>query len=245
MYHKGTYGDLMIVPGLDEAIVFAHTGDNLGPPSADQAAAVFHQLHARFPEAAIDASTMDCFAQALARIAPQLPRVTAEIGNTWIHGTGSDPGKVWQDVALCRLRRQWLSPGAAAPDDARLTGFSRALLCIPEHTWGLDEKTHLADYSHYAAADFQRARRTERFPAFRGILGGATQLYLPGSRSTGSSPFADEALQTLARAEPVATPGCRVAGRPVRYTRHDPFRPALRCCVRWHHLPPKRAAEYG
>lgn len=31
MYQKGSYGDLQIVPGLDEAIAFAHTNDNEGP----------------------------------------------------------------------------------------------------------------------------------------------------------------------------------------------------------------------
>ncbi len=36
--------------------------------------------------------------------------------------------------------------------------FTRHLLLIPEHTWGLDEKTHLGDYVAYAPADLARAR---------------------------------------------------------------------------------------
>src|SRR5512133_28581 len=36
MYHKGSYGDLMLVPNLADAIAFAHTGDNLGPQSVEQ-----------------------------------------------------------------------------------------------------------------------------------------------------------------------------------------------------------------
>ncbi len=65
MYHKGSYGDLMVVPGLDEAICFAHTGDNLGPQSAAEVRAAFAHVRQLLPDAEVRASTMDAFAAAL------------------------------------------------------------------------------------------------------------------------------------------------------------------------------------
>ena len=92
--------------------------------------------------------------------------VSGEIGDTWIHGTGTDPGKVSQYRELLRLRRSWLAEGRLTIDSPVYRDFSRALLQVPEHTWGMDEKTHLADYVTYPAADFQAARSRANFRAF-------------------------------------------------------------------------------
>ena len=85
--------------------------------------------------------------------------MTGEIGDTWIHGVASDPGKISRYRELCRLRRRWISEG----DDRDLSAFSRRLLMVPEHTWGLDEKTFLADYEHYAAGELRRVRGNASF----------------------------------------------------------------------------------
>ncbi len=159
MYHKGTYGSLMTVPGLSEAIAVEHTGDNHGPQTLGSVIQTFRQMREQFPEAQVVASTLDAYAQALLEIQPQLPVVTHEIGDTWIHGVGTDPTKMSQFRALCRLRTAWMANGRLPQDDARFSAFSRALLLIPEHTWGLDEKNTLADYVNYARPDFERARQ--------------------------------------------------------------------------------------
>jgi len=158
MYDKGSYGDLTVVPGLDEAIVFAHTSDNHGPQSAAEVGAVFQHLRDRFPGASVEASTLDRFAEALLRIKAHLPVVTAELGDTWIHGVGSDPTKVARYRELARLRREWLTTGQARLEDPAIARFSRTLLLVPEHTWGLDVKTFLADDTNYAADAFHTAR---------------------------------------------------------------------------------------
>jgi hypothetical protein len=161
MYQGGGYGDLVTVPGMTEALAFAHTGDNLGPQSADEVVEAFEDLRTRFPGARVVASTMDAFARALLAQRPSLPVVTGEIGDTWIHGVGSDPLKVSRYRELCRLRARWLSEGLARPED--LAAFSRRLLMVPEHTWGLDEKTFLADYDNYAADELRRVRDDASF----------------------------------------------------------------------------------
>ncbi|MBK8049115.1 MAG: DUF5054 domain-containing protein [Anaerolineales bacterium] len=192
MYHKGSYGDLMEVPGLDEAIYFAHTGDNLGPQSPEEIQEVFAALRQRMPQAEPVASTMDAFAAALYSVRNNLPVVTAELGDTWIHGAGSDPQKLAAYRALLRLRKAWLAGGHATSEDARLHAFHRKLLVVPEHTWGLDVKTHLADWQAWNPADFATARSEPGFQKMeaswdeqRGYIRSAIKALGNGPQATG------------------------------------------------------------
>jgi hypothetical protein len=159
MYQRGGYGDLVTVPGMTEALAFAHTGDNRGPQSVEQVIDVFAEMRSRVRGAQVVASTLDAFARALLAQKPDLPVVTGEIGDTWIHGVASDPGKISRYRELCRLRARWISEGK----DRDLSAFSRRLLMVPEHTWGLDEKTFLADYENYAADELRRVRGRASF----------------------------------------------------------------------------------
>jgi len=241
MYHKGSYGDLMLVPGLAEAIVFAHTGDNQGPQGVDGIANAFKVIRTRFPHVPIVASTMNDYAQALLTVKERLPIITGELGDTWIHGVGTDPTKVSQYRALCRLRNAWLEAGKLSPDDEYFSGFSRALLMIPEHTWGMDEKNALADYVNYARSDFERARQADapatQTPAdcmpyralktpgrpcgFRSFEASWTEqrAYLATAiKALGQSPLANEARSMLAKMKPVPP---EMTG----YTRIDPAAP--------------------
>jgi len=204
MYHKGSYGDLMIVPGLDDAIAFAHTGDNLGPQPVEQVQKTFDEMRQHFPGAAVDGSTMDAFATRLAAVRQTLPVVKQEIGDTWIHGAGTDPQKTAHFRELSRLRQAWLAAGV---DQEKITGFSRKLLVVPEHTWGLDVKTHLNNWTHYAAQDFQAARSQPNFRKMeaswqeqRGYLKDAVAALPPDLQ--------DEAGQRLAQLKP-ARPDAR------------------------------------
>lgn len=165
MYHKGTYGDLKIVPGLDEAICFAHTNDNIGPQTPEDAIHNFDELQRQFPEAEVVGSTLDAFGARLATIKDSLPIVTSEIGDTWIHGVGSDPLKVSQFLALQRLHGEWIADGVAATPEQHVgfDAFSRLLLMVPEHTWGMDIKTHLADFTTYRQPEFNAARQRANF----------------------------------------------------------------------------------
>ena len=158
LYSAGGYGTLHVIEGLDEALFIAHTNDNLGPPSVRDVLQVFDDMRREFPGAEVRASTLDAFARSLGKIRASLPIVTAEIGDTWIYGIGSDPTKVSQYRELLRLRRAWQQRDV---DAAAFDAFSRHLLVVPEHTCGLDEKTFLGDYAHYATADFAVARKRD------------------------------------------------------------------------------------
>jgi hypothetical protein len=205
MYNKGSYGDVMALPGSSEAIAFAHTGDNQGPQSAEEIVHAFDAMRARFPGARVIASTLEAYGQALAKHRDELPVVEQELGDTWIHGVGTDPGKVAQYRELLRLRNRWLTEHPEQASSPEMVNFSRWLLMIPEHTWGLDEKMHLDDYVNYDAASFRKARKLPHFQKFesswaeqRGYLTSA----LDALNGTPLRTEADKALDAIKPAKP-------------------------------------------
>lgn len=149
---------LAVAPGGDEALHLAHTGDNIGPPSADEVESLFARLAERHPGTRIVASSLDDFASAVLAGRDTLPVIEEEIGDTWIHGIASDPLLTAGLRNLLTLRAEWTAHGALDAAGAECGRFSDALLLIAEHTWGEDLKTFLPDYAHYAKTDFAGAR---------------------------------------------------------------------------------------
>lgn len=166
MYESG-YGSAFTIEGIDDSLAFGHTGDNLGPQSPQQVLEVYRDLQRSFPGAHLFASTLDAFAAKLMPIKATLPVVTQEIGDTWIHGVGTDPVKVSRFKELSRLRQKWLAELPSLSSDARFKIFSRRLMMVPEHTWGMDEKTYLADSENYSKAAFSAARGKPNFQKFQ------------------------------------------------------------------------------
>ncbi len=162
-YDKGGYGGTRTVEGLSEALSFAHTADNNGPQAVDKIVEVFSHVRESFPGAEAVASTMDSFAGALLAVRDTLPVIESEIADTWIHGVGTDPGKVAQFRELSRLRARTLADNPDVACDPAFDKFSRSLLMVPEHTWGLDVKTHLDDWENYGAVEFALARSRDNF----------------------------------------------------------------------------------
>jgi hypothetical protein len=202
LYQKGSYGDLSVVPGLSEALAFAHTGDNLGPQSPEQVRAAYQHVRERLPYAEIVGSTLNAFAEQLRRVKDQLPVVTQELGDTWIHGAGSDPLKISQFRALSRLYTGWLADGRARQEASAVADFSRRLLMVPEHTWGMDQKTHLPDTANYRREQFAAARRRPDFKAFEASWAEQRGYLRDALDALGDSPLAREARDCLAALAP-------------------------------------------
>lgn len=200
MYEQG-YGHARCVEGTDEALAFGHTIDNLGPQTIEQVRDVYAEYRAQFPEARLVASTLDDFARALLPYAETLPVVTEEIGDSWIHGAGSDPVKLARFRALQRLRSRWLAQ-AAGPGGEALRQFSRKLILVPEHTWGMDEKTHLADWDNYAAGPFRAARALPNFQKFEASWAEQRAYIDQALEALQGTPQLDEARQALAETKP-------------------------------------------
>jgi hypothetical protein len=76
--------------------------------------------------------------------------VTKEMGDTWIYGVGSDPGKVARYRELCRLRQEWLADGSLKSGDALDLALTARLIMAPEHNWGLSVGKYLRHPEIYA-----------------------------------------------------------------------------------------------
>ncbi|MBD8067158.1 DUF5054 domain-containing protein [Devosia sp. PTR5] len=154
--YQGSYGGTDFPAGADVGISFAHTNDNIGPQSVGQTVEALRHLRHEHPEAQIRASTLDAFGAEMWARREQFPIVTSEIGDSWIHGTASDPIKLARFRALQRLVDQW----ERSPSPSRLA-FARGLTMVPEHTWGVDIKTYLRDETAWDREAFETARRTD------------------------------------------------------------------------------------
>lgn len=128
--YQAQYGDTVDLG--DTKYVIEMTGDNIGP----HLPAEVKRILKRYPDAKVQSGTLNDLAKKLLKNIDQYPVVTAEIGDTWIHGIGSDPKKTADLKELLRLRNSW------EEDFPEKALFSRLLLEAAEHTWGLDEKTH-------------------------------------------------------------------------------------------------------
>jgi hypothetical protein len=213
MYHKSNYGSAMALEGLDHAIAFAHTGDNCGPQSPQQIREQYAHLQAQFPGDRLTASTLDAFAIALRTVRDRLPVVEQELGDTWIHGGSTDPRKTAQFRSLCRLRARWLREGRVADDTPELHRFSRKLLLVPEHTWGLDFKTHLADYRAWGRQEFEAARAAdevrESYPADMPFLEKFRCRFRPPRYSTMEASWAEQRAYLREAVEALQSPALR------------------------------------
>ncbi len=161
-YERG-YGGRLSLPGCDAALCFAHTHDNRGPQDAEGVRAAFRGAREEFPGAVPAASSLDDFAAALRPIRASLPVVEAEIGDSWIHGAASDPVKLAGFRAAMRLRSRWIEERPGTEHEPEMVAFSDALLLVPEHTWGMDHKAILDDWTSYAGEPFEAARRRPTF----------------------------------------------------------------------------------
>lgn len=161
--YAGNYGEPSVIPALEDdeqvCLEFAHAGDNDGPPSEAFLDDLYNRLAEKYPDAEIEAGSLDDFALALRKVKDRLPVVEEEIGDTWIHGISSDPLKVAQYKTLLHLKDLWIN-------ERKLNGkayesFMENLLLIVEHTWGSDSKRYLQDFCHWKKDEFNKARSAD------------------------------------------------------------------------------------
>lgn len=152
MYHDG-YGKFSEIGDTGVAVCFAHTGDNAGVQSAEQIKKIFADIKAEYPKAEVKAANLDDVALEVRKIRESLPLITDEIGDSWIHGVGTDPAKI---SAFKGLERFWKE----LPESNDKEALARGLIMIPEHTWGLNVHTNLGDHEHYKRDEFNEYRKT-------------------------------------------------------------------------------------
>jgi len=161
--YQKDYGSESTLPGGKALISVNFTGDNHGPHSYERVKAIYADLHKRYPQARIIASSFNEIAEELEAVRDQLPVVTSEIGDTWIYGYGSAPIRMAKFRALSALYSDWLRQGKIEKDSDSALNFALELGLIGEHTQGLDVKTHLRNWDKYDMDAFLQARSTAPF----------------------------------------------------------------------------------
>ena len=160
IYCRG-YGATHRLAGDDAVLSFRMVGDNMEVPSLSDVRAWLAEARATYPNAAVAFGRMDDYAAGLD--AHALPVVDREIGDTWIHGGGTDPWKVARFREALRLRKEWLRAGKLLKGSPAYFSFSKPLLMIAEHTWGVSIGPHLQDTKNLSNAAFRRVRHRGTF----------------------------------------------------------------------------------
>jgi len=120
------------------------TGDNSGPPTAEDITAMFEEAKKVIPNVKIRMGTLEDFADAILAKYPNIPVVKQEAPDTWIHGYGCDPGgmKTCRNIqplisaaeVLNTQLYHWGTKSLDASDDIS-KAYEQCLL-YAEHTWG-------------------------------------------------------------------------------------------------------------
>ena len=147
--YQGCYGESQEFS--DFAVCFAHTNDNMGPQSPNEIIGIYDKFKAKYPGAKIVAATLDDVAERVAEI-KDIPVVTDEIGDNWIHGTGTDPKKVAMYLELLRHIENRDIDDVDLCDD---------LLLIPEHTWGMCVMKYFPDVLTWAPSQIKAREADE------------------------------------------------------------------------------------
>lgn len=213
--YSGTYGNVTVVPGLSTGLTFLHTNDNLGPPSKEDILANEEWLKARHAVADVHAGTLDAFAKLLRDHRESLPVVYQEIGDSWIHGVGSDPLKTADYCAMRRALDTVAEDLMDRPLDA-ISNWLEPLLLVPEHTWGLDVKAWFGDHANFSSSELTVLRRSRRVRKMEESWN-EQRAYV--ERCLQAAPFLAEELESSrrVRTEPVLErPEAWSADRPLR-----------------------------
>jgi hypothetical protein len=205
--YQGSYGATDFPAGPDIGLSFAHTNDNIGPQSVPQTVETLRHLRHENPGAVIRASTLDAFGEIMWARRAELPVVEREMGDSWIHGTASDPAKLARYRALARLYDRF----EAEPTEER-RAFGRGLTMIAEHTWGVDIKSYLRDETAFDRADFDALRATDYRFAFTEQSWAEQRAYLDAALEHLGAVDRAAADAALAETDPAPEPASVTAG---------------------------------
>lgn len=176
--YSGAYGGAFQSDLVEEILYFDHTLDNHGAPSPEKVLAHFDDIQKQYPGYEITAGTIDDFAYVIWQVREKLPVFEGEMGDSWIHGAATDPYKSACLRTFMNLKSRWLSDGSMIRESDEYKNFTDALLCIAEHTCGMDSKIYFSDYGHYLKKDFIKARKADEVK-FRHLFSDLPQSIMP------------------------------------------------------------------
>lgn len=155
------YGGAYKSDVVDEVLYFDHTLDNHGAPPPERTMQKINAIKKEFPDYEVTAGTLDDFAEVIWEKRNELPVLENEIGDTWIHGSASDPFKSASLREMMALKEKWLADGSMVRGSDEYINFTDSILCVAEHTCGVDMKIFFADYNNYLKKQFNKARKKD------------------------------------------------------------------------------------
>ncbi|MBQ9531683.1 MAG: DUF5054 domain-containing protein [Eubacterium sp.] len=159
--YSGDYGGEYKNEFIDEVLYFDHTLDNHGAAGAEQVMENLASIKEKYPDYEVEAGRLDDYAKALLKVKDKLPVIDAEIGDSWIHGAATDPYKAGALRTLISLKNKWLGEKTLERKSEEYITLCDNILCLAEHTCGMDVKIALGDFEHYLRPDFDRAREND------------------------------------------------------------------------------------
>jgi hypothetical protein len=148
-------------------LALIHTGDNHGPPTAEEVQKLLQQASRELPGVKLRMGRLSDFSDAILKENPKLPVVRADLADTWIKGIMSMPvetklarntrPQIVAADALGTLVGAW---GVRVPSnrDAVAAAYEGSLL-FGEHTWGCDAK----NFPRLYGLAWQEARATRKY----------------------------------------------------------------------------------
>ena len=214
--YSGDYGTGLKPPAAwphKTWLALIHTGDNHGPPTADEVKRLLQQAAREVPGVKVHMGRLSDFSDAILKENPTLPVVRADLADTWIKGIMSMPieTKLARNVrpqiaaldALGTLLPAWgvrvpsnRDPQAGAPV---ATAYEGSLL-FGEHTWGFDAKNCPRLYGKA----WEQARAAGQYARLEESWGEKAAYIRQAADVTRAATTAD--LAALARAVGVAGP---------------------------------------
>lgn len=162
IHYATDYGEVFDREDWPDALYFAHSHDNMGPPkSVKEVEELFAKLEEEYPGYEIIPSSLDAFTHGILPFKDALPVIEEEIADSWIHGIAADPKKIAEYKAMLRLRNQWLETGKLTRESAAYQGLSANLLLVAEHTWGANGNVYLPEYRNFPLDEFEEARKRD------------------------------------------------------------------------------------
>lgn len=165
MFSSSGYGSFekenaVILPNSSDALVFDWRTDNVGSGTVSEVINVIRSVQEEFPGANVFPSTFEKFISAIDAISiSKLPIIKGEIGDTWIHGTQSDPYK----IQIFRYIAHFMEENKVDINDPVIQKMIFRYLKASEHTFGLDENIFLADYSNWHNDEFNLVKNSTSF----------------------------------------------------------------------------------
>jgi len=160
-FYNKTYGSAAVPPkGWKYPVWLSmqQSNDNIGPQDASVIDGIFAEIKSTHPAAEVSVGTMDDFYEEIIKCdLSDLPVVSGDLGDTWIHGAGTYP----KEMSLYRHARKKVAD-LNLPREQTKDFYENAILFC-EHTFGLDVKTHLTWQRSYEKTAFLNERSLPRY----------------------------------------------------------------------------------